>query len=739
MLWAHSGTKGDTRDWQGLVNHLFSVARIAEENGKPLGLGKTAFAAGLLHDLGKYHPDFQRRMLGANLRYDHSTAGAAILMRETPLRDRPMAEVLAYCILGHHAGLPDRTNGTEACLDWRVEWFKDGLDPAWQAEIAVDLAGIEQELMAHVTRDTAGFDLSVAARMVFSCLVEADYLDTEAFYAQLEGRQVDRSWPTLQAELPRFTAAFEAHMAGFSSDGDLNGLRRDILAHVRGRAAMAPGLFTLTVPTGGGKTLASLGFALDHAARHGHRRIIYAIPFTSIIDQTAAIFRDLLGEEMVLEHHSAIEEERDTSRQGRGKLRLAMENWAAPVVVTTNVQLFESLFAARTTRARKLHNIAGSIIILDEAQTLPKTLLRPVLRMLDCLARHWGCTIVFCTATQPSVQKALKGGDLLNLRELAPEPKALATRLRRARIADVGEMDNAALIAALRGVPQALVIVNSRAHALDLFKAAQAEGLEGLTHLTTRQYAAHRQEILADVRERLKAGAPCRLIATSLIEAGVDVDFPVGWRAKAGLDQVIQAAGRVNREGRRPMDESLLTVFTSADYPVPREVQSLIGDMARMWEAHSDDPLSLDAIEAYFAEVYFRMDGRLDGKKILPRLSVSRSGTNFAFRSIAEDFRMIDSTMVPVVIPLGAAKAEVAKLGVAEIPSGVLARALQRYVVLVPPKARQKLIDCGKAHFAHPDLREDQFVILNNPELYHYDSGLWWEDAEYLTDEQTMI
>lgn len=738
-FWAHSGTAGDTRDWQGLADHLRSVARIAWGVAGPLGLGNAASCAGLLHDLGKYHPDFQRRILGESVRIDHSTAGGAILWRESGRRDRFAAEALAYCILGHHAGLPDRSNATEACLDWRIQGFADGLDPAWHDEVAIDLAGVDSELLAHVAHETADFDLSVAVRMLFSCLVEADYLDTEAFYARLEGRQVDRKWPTLAECLPGFTTTFGSYMASRPREGDLNALRRDILAHVRDRATMPPGLFTLTVPTGGGKTLASLGFALDHAARHGHRRIIYAIPFTSIIDQTAAIFRALLGEDVVLEHHSAIEEDRNARREGRDKLRLAMENWAAPVVVTTNVQLFESLFAARPSRARKLHNIAGSVIILDEAQTLPKALLRPVLRMLDCLARHWGCSIVFCTATQPSVQEALKGGVTLDLRELAPDPKKLATRLRRARIVEGGAMDNAALVTALRGEHQALVIVNSRGHALDLFKAAKVEGLEGIMHLTTRQYAAHRQGILGDVRQRLKAGAPCRLIATSLIEAGVDVDFPVGWRAKSGLDQIIQAAGRVNREGKRLTEESVLTVFTSTDYPIPAEVKALIGDMGRMWEAHRDDLLSLDAIEAYFAEVYFRMGDRLDGKTILSRLSMSRSGTDFAFRSIAEDFRMIESTMVPVVIPLGAAEAEVRRLGFAEVPSGTLARALQRYVVLVPPKAREKLLANGKAAFIRPDLRGDQFVVLETTELYHDDSGLWWEDAEYLTAEEMMI
>jgi CRISPR-associated endonuclease/helicase Cas3 len=739
-FWAHSGTSGDTGDWQGLPEHLRAVASLAAEKAGPLGLARSAHLAGLLHDLGKYDPRVQRRIGGADIAAEHSTAGGAILLRETAPRERIAAEVLAYCILGHHAGLPDRMNGAESSLDRRVEAYADALDPSWRDEIAIDLAGVETELLARTAPQTRAFDLSVAVRMLFSCLVEADFLDTEAFYARLEARDVDRAWPALQDRLPEFSAAFDVHMASLPQEGELNVLRRRVLDHVCAGAALPPGLFTLTVPTGGGKTLASLGFALDHAARHGHRRIIYAIPFTSIIDQTAETFCKVIGKEAVLEHHSAIDEEQDRGREGRDKLRLAMENWAAPVVVTTNVQLFESLFAARPSRARKLHNIAGSVLILDEVQTLPRPLLRPCLAMLDALARHWGCSIVLCTATQPAVDERLKGGLALAGRELAPDPADLARRLRRARIVNGGEMDDDALVAALTGERQALVIVNSRAHALGLWRATQAAGLEGLVHLTTRQYAAHRQEILADVRARLKAGAPCRVVATSLVEAGVDVDFPRVWRAKAGLDAIVQAAGRCNREGRRGLEESLVTIFSNAAWPAPREVRALIEDMGRMWEVHRDDLLSPAAIEAYFREVYFRMADRLDGQRILPRLErLSRQGTDFAFRAVAADFRMIDNVLVPVVIPLGAGAVEVGRLGVAAIPSGVLARALQRHVVLVPPQARQKLLANGKAHFAHPELRGDQFAVLDDLGLYHQDSGLWWEDAEYLATEAAIV
>lgn len=761
MHYAHSGSAGDTRDWQVLEAHLKQVAALAAEMAVPLGLEKAVYLAGLFHDLGKYTAAFQKRLTGANISVDHSTAGAWQILQAVGAEDRHMAELIAYAILGHHAGLPDM-RGSEASLSDRIAGF-DGvsLDPVWNTELAADLSGLAPKFSWD--RDHFAFQLAFCGRMLFSCLVDADFKDTESFYAALEEREIDRSWQPLQALLPSFLASFDKHMAAKGAPSSaLNHLRAKILSHVRSRAVDAPGLFTLTVPTGGGKTLASLAFALDHAALHGHRRIIYAIPFTSIIDQTAAIFRCILGEEHVLEHHSAIDEEKlgtGGKRESRDKLKLAMEDWAAPVVVTTNVQLFESLFAAKTSRARKLHNIAGSIIILDEAQTIPKFLLSPAVRALDELARNYKCTIVLCTATQPALdERNFAGGAAgapkhpagltLMGRELAPNPPELARELKRVTIRRVEEMTNADLVAALEVEQQGLVIVNSRRHALDLFREAEAAGLKGMVHLTTRQYAAHRREILADVRDRLSHGEPCRVIATSLIEAGVDVDFPKVWRAEAGLDSIAQAAGRCNREGRRPIADSIVTVFAAPDYPPPSEMRGLIGDMGRMVEKHADDLLAPQAIEDYFGEVYWRAGKRgLDSKDIVDRFRIDfnglkpgKTGSDFAYRSVAADFRMIDSNMVPVIVARdAAARAAVDKLSVAEIPSGRLARELQSYVVQMPETARGLMIANGHVKFMDPELRADQFAVLQTDSLYREDVGMLWEDADYLALDIQVI
>lgn len=300
MFYAHTGRSDDKQDWQPLKDHLFAVAKLAAEMAQPLGLEKAAYFAGLFHDLGKYTVEFQRRLNGADIRVDHSTAGALAMMGDLAKgEDKSIAALIAYCIAGHHSGLPDRSNETSSCLERRLESKLPPLDPVWKHELSTDVKGLVPAFARRFTQTTGEFSCSVMGRMIFSCLVDADFKDTEAFYAALEGRVADGNWQPLQALLPAFLAQFNAFMAAKSdTTTDLNRLRSDILAHVRANAAEKPGLFTLTVPTGGGKTLASLGFALDHAQKHGHRRIIYAIPFTSIIDQTASIFRSILGDSM---------------------------------------------------------------------------------------------------------------------------------------------------------------------------------------------------------------------------------------------------------------------------------------------------------------------------------------------------------------------------------------------------------------------------------------------------------
>ncbi|MGJ0393559.1 MAG: CRISPR-associated helicase Cas3' [Methylocystis sp.] len=752
MWFAHSTESDDKSRWQPLACHLRAVAEFSAQRSGKFGAERAASLAGLLHDLGKYTREFQKRLEGGRS-VDHATAGAreAISLARRA-EDKLIAEIVAHAIAGHHTGLPD-TIGDAASLKERVKRELPALHPIWREEITPVAEGLWLEfLKAGVRKDRLPYQLAFFGRMIFSCLVDADFRDTEAFYDKAEGRESPREWAKLPKIVDKLITRLDAHIVRLRAGAnkrtvptsgavDVNALRAEILTHVRAQVAAERGLFTLTVPTGGGKTLASLAFALDHAKRHGLERIVYAIPFTSIIDQTTAIFREVLeepGDEFILEHHSSIDEERNHGRDSREKLKLAMEDWAAPIVVTTNVQLFESLHANRPSRCRRLHNLANSVIILDEAQTIPLHVLRPCLAALDELASNYGASIVLCTATQPAVTEPhFTGGlSLPPERELAPSPGILHEKLRRVRIAHLGALDDDALVEALAQTSQGLVIVNSRAHALALYRKARDAGLEGATHLTTRQYAAHRRELLADVRARLKNDAPCRLIATSLVEAGVDLDFPRVWRAEAGLDQIAQAAGRCNREGKRSVEESVVGVFKAADYPPPREIAQLAGDMARMMGKHAD-LLSPDAMRDYFSEVYWRKDEALDKHKVMAAWAVSAGKPSFDYARVGREFRMIESGLLPVIVAIDArAKEALAALRGGK-PPGAVARELQPYIVQIPPKARELLVRNG--HVAFVEEFGDQFAVLRSDGLYKRerggeDIGLLWEQGDYLDE-----
>ena len=524
----------------------------------------------------------------------------------------------------------------------------------------------------------------------------------------------------------------------------INTLRSEVLGHARKQAAQPPGLFTLTVPTGGGKTLTSLAFALDHALRHGLERVIYVIPYMSIIEQTCAVFRAALREgdedpaDFVVEHHSTFDEDRISKAEARDKLRLAMENWDAPIIVTTAVQFFESLFANRPSRCRKLHNIANSVVILDEAQTLPLHLLRPCVAALDELARHWRASVVLCTATQPALsQRDGFAEGFENVRELAPDPPRLYTELKRTRIQDAGTLEDAELAARLRDSPQVLCIVNTRRHAQELYE--QLGDAEGSCHLSTLMCAAHRREALEAVRKRLEEGEPVRLVATSLVEAGVDVDFPVVWRAAAGLESIIQAAGRCNREGRRDTGDVFVFEPTGAEGRKPPPAVAQNADAARtILRQFSDDPAALEAIRAYFGHLYWvKGDEALDSKNIMRMISEQRRRLDFPFETIAREFRLIDEIQVPVVTPWrgangkdGTAERLLEKLKHVERP-GWIARQLQPYIVQIGRAARDTLLAAGAVEIVREAEFGEQFVRLVNADLYQEDTGLSLENPTY--------
>lgn len=747
-FFAHSTQREDRSDWQGLAEHLSNVAALAGAKGAVFGASGLSQVAGFLHDLGKYTDDFQRRIAGDAIRVDHATRGAMLAVE----RYKHIGMLLAYGIAGHHAGLANGGEGGErTALRDRLKGL--GLPPLkddWQHEITVPEQLTAPKLIPH--RERGMFQLAFFARMLFSCLVDADYLDTEAFYDRvaLSGQPNDRSASrAMQAPpLRALREQLDMFLSTFAADSDVNRVRADILAHTRRAAPHAPGLFSLTVPTGGGKTLASLAFALDHAIKHGLRRVIFVIPFTSIVEQNAAVFRSALGdlgEAAVLEHHSAFVAaplpRSDAERyQAREKLRLAMENWDAPIIVTTAVQFFESLFAARPSQCRKLHNIAGSVVILDEAQTLPLKLLRPAVAAIDELARNYRSSIVLCTATQPALNAPDFRGGLEKVRELAPNPPELFRKLDRVRVRHVGNLDDDALAAQLRDLDQVLCIVNNRRHARALYQALADQ--PGASHLTTLMCAKHRSQVLAEVRVRLKAGEPCRLVSTSLIEAGVDISLPTVYRAEAGLDSVAQAAGRCNRNGERAAALSEVRVFATnnSDWAPPPELRQFAEKAREIMRQPQfrDDPLSPPAIEAYFRLLYWQKgDKELDAANLLGLCAESRIDS-LPLETLAAKFRMIDTVQMPVIVPFDDDAREYLKSLRHVDKSGGLARKLQPYLVQLPRNGFDALRKAGAIQPVAPEKWGEQFIELVNKDLYNTNFGLSWDDPAFLKTESLM-
>jgi CRISPR-associated endonuclease/helicase Cas3 len=452
----------------------------------------------------------------------------------------------------------------------------------------------------------------------------------------------------------------------------------------------------------------------------------------------------------VLEHHSAFDRDKlpeeiktaSKPRQAdyRDKLRLAMESWDAPIVVTTAVQFFESLFSDRTTQCRKLHNIAGSIIVLDEAQTLPMKLLRPIMASIDELALNYGCSVVLCTATQP----ALKDSDEFHngfskVQEIAPNPQELFEKLRRTQVQALGVQSDEQLVAHLRSHTQVLMIVNNRRHARELFDGIAKE--EGAYHLTTSMCAEHRSEKLTEIRQRLKDGLVCRLVATSLIEAGVDVDFPTVYRAEAGLDSIAQAAGRCNREGRRLLADSQVYVFQSPDWKAPPELAQLAAPMRSILRNHHGDVLAPEALKSYFQQVYYAKGADLDHHKILTKIR-DTGDCDFPFQDIARNFRMIDSNMLPIIVPFDDMAEDYLEL-LRHLPEnmslGKIAQKLQRYVVQVPERAFVQLLKLGAVAVVAPEKFGNQFYELVAQSLYSPIAGLNFSDTVAMTAESAVF
>lgn len=748
--YAHSLKDRPVAEWEPLPVHAAEVAALSARLAGKFRCAALGSAAGLLHDFGKYKPAFQRYLHDPSVTgKSHSGAGAVYARRHFGV----VGLFLAHVVAGHHAGLKDKVLEKDGRLDREAEELDLALAGCARAADGFALPAVPEPPSGFVgeAKGFDGFQRAFLIRMLFSCLVDADRLCTERFYEGEVPRGPAAAMADLRAALDGWMEReAETRAAKGLADKPVNLLRAQVLAHVAGRASGPKGVFTLSVPTGGGKTLTSLAFALRHAEAHGLDRVIVVIPFTSVIEQSAAVYRTALAPygDAVLEHHSAFDEGtlKGEARQGLAKLRLDMENWDARVVVTTAVQFFESLFSNRPSQCRKLHAIADSVVVLDEAQTMPLHLLRPCVAALKELPRNYGASVVLCTATQPALLERDGGGPSFaggfrNVVELAPDLDALFEGLRRVTVRRIGEQDDAALAARFAEAEQCLCIVNARRHARELFQTIAA--MPGARHLSTLMHAAHRSRVLAGIKDDLDHGRPCRVVSTSLIEAGVDVDFPLVMRAEAGLDQIAQSAGRLNREGKRSAAESLLLVFKAAGRKVLRELRPNVETGERIMQDHGERCIEPAAIEAYFSTLYWKRGAAdLDRKGVLEACAAAAGDGDFPFETIAHAMRLIDDVMRPVIV----ADDEESRHWLAELRNpespeklGTIARKLQRYTVGIPEKNRAELLRLGTAECVRERVFGDQFVVLVILDQYKADIGFDLSDPTFMEAESLMV
>lgn len=719
QFYAHSTDSPDKSDWQTLEKHLDEVAKLAEKFASSFGAGEWGRNAGLLHDAGKATSQFIKRLEGSSKRVNHSTYGARHAQQSTG----KLGLLLAYVIAGHHGGLPDG-GAQETQLHFRLKHDKvpsdvkllSMVEEPSQVQLPFKIARKSEEKFA---RQSAGFSLAFFTRMIFSCLTDADFLDTESFCSPEKAE--DRPVHGNDKILPQLQGLLDQHLTNLQQEAKtttVNSIRKKVLSQCRSAATLPAGFFSLTVPTGGGKTLSSLSFALDHAVAHGLDRIIYAIPFTSIIEQNAQVFQAVLGRENVIEHHCNYKEKDKSEEDAYDRKRgLASENWDAPVVVTTNVQFFESLFAHKSTRCRKLHNIARSVIILDEAQAIPTDYLEPCLAALRELVEHYQCTVVLCTATQPALDdKSSLRMALPSVQEIIHKPNLLYQQLKRTEVSFVGTLKDETLAQQLDREKQVLCIVSTKPQARAVFE--QLSQQEGVFHLSTNMYPNHRREVLSTVRKRLKAGEVCRVVSTSLVEAGVDLDFPVVYRAMAGLDSIAQAAGRCNREGQLGQLGQVIVFEIEKQPSIPWMKRSISRANETLRTLPNADPIGLDAMRYYFELVYDIQE--LDKKEIMARLNRTL-GTELLlpFKEVAQQFKFIedDSTGVIVAIEDDAQKL-VQQLRYTEHPRAVL-RKLQQYTVSVRSRDFHELTKSGTL-----ELIDGQFPLLSNQSAYDERVGL---------------
>lgn len=697
MYYAHVNEHGQ---YQTVEDHLKGTAVRCAAFAAEFGEEQRGWLMGQMHDIGKCSKEFQRRLLENGPKVDHATAGGLEC-------DRMGEGLVACCIVGHHGGLLDYGSKGDVTgaptFVGRIKKAAAGKIPKYEWNNV--LPRLERK-----PKITDTYSWALWIKMLYSSLVDADYLDTEAF---MQNGTVQREQ---YESLPVLLERLEKHIQSwFPPKTELNQTRCEILNACLGAGVRQRGLYSLTVPTGGGKTISSLAFALKHAIANGMKRVIYVVPYTSIIEQNAQVFREILGDNNVIEHHCAVvaDEEAETGANNQ-RLRLATENWNAPVVVTTSVQFFESFYSNRPSKCRKLHNVANSVVIFDEAQMLPREHLRPCVGVIANLVKHFRATAVLCTATQPVLNNLIQSfGSDLHVEELVPGTKKLFSKLRRTTYRKIGSVNWEILSKTLGAYSQVLCIVNTRKAAQLIYEKLPQEGRY---HLSTLMYPANRKTVLEEIRRRLKAGEVCRVVATSLIEAGVDIDFPMVYRELAGLDSIAQAAGRCNREGKRAAEESFVTVFESEE--MPPKLQTI--NIAAMRETLTsglefDDPACM---QYYFEKWLSLSDEKLDVSDAVRKLRGGSNGCLFPFDTVAREFHLIAQNTKTIYIPDGEG-AELCQQLLDKTANRMIYRRAGVYGVNVYDQQFQELYDMGFL-----TLLDEESAVLTTMSRYNRETGL---------------
>ena len=679
--------------------HLENVSKLCADFCSTFGAENEGQLCGLYHDIGKYSTAFQRRLCGSKVTVDHSSAGALLLFEH---RNVPAA----MCIAGHHTGLADcgtRNDLSDSFMARINQARRGGIEDcsAWRRELPIEIP--------KGSRSLPGLGSYFYTKMLFSALTDADWLDTEAYFEDRPLTAATSNLEELAQKLDVFVSRWD------DPKTDLNRRRCMILRAAIEHGEDSPGLFSMSVPTGGGKTVSSMAFALRHAVRHGLRRIIYVIPYCSILEQTQQVFEEIFGSGNITAHYSGAEYPASEDREDRRAF--SAENWEAPIILTTAVQFFESLYSNRPGKNRKLHNIAQSVIVFDEAQMLPIPFLRPCLAAICELVDRYGCSAVLCTATQPTVEPLLREFlPAFPLRELCPEPEAMYQAFRRVSYTDDGALSDDELVERLRKRKQVLCVVNSRRQAQKLYRSINAG--KGNYHLSTMMTPCDRKRSLQEIRERLKSGQDCRVISTSLIEAGVDVDFPEVYRAIAGLDSIIQSGGRCNREGKRQASESCVHIFRTEAKPPRMQEQNISAAERTIRRFEQAD--SPEAIRAYFSFLLYTLkdERQLDEKKIIEHAA------NLQFKTVADAFKLIEGADCTVYIPVGEGAALTRELR-ENGPNRSLLRKLGEYGVSVYRDYFTHLRDAGALEI----ISENAGILLDTG-LYSPETGLPFDVSE---------